>query len=169
MDLISSLSEMLGVPADSAQALAGSVLGNVQDAVRGDDDSAADELGEAIPELEGWKGKAASMLGGGGGSTGGGLGGLLGAAGSAFGGGSGGGLGGALGSLGSNAAGIAGVVAVLGRLGIDEGAPTISADNVGRNDGAPFFGGKTDSSPPDRARHAPSPPSSPPDGRRGAA
>jgi len=32
----------------------------------------------------------------------------------------------------------------------------------------PFFGGKTDSSPPVRARHGPSPPSSPPDGRRGA-
>ena len=57
----------------------------------------------------------------------------------------------------------------LGLGACDLPAPTISADNVGRNDGAPFFGGKTDSSPPDRARHAPSPPSSPPDGRRGAA
>ncbi len=54
MDLIATLSEKLGVPTDSAQALAGSVLGGVQDAVGGDDEDAAAQFGDAIPELDGF-------------------------------------------------------------------------------------------------------------------
>ncbi len=144
MDLIATLSEKLGVPTDSAQALAGSVLGGVQDAVGGDDEDAAAQFGDAIPELDGWKGKAAGLLGGGDSEPSGGLGGLLGAAGSALGGGSGGGLGGLLGAAGESAAGIAGVVAILGKLGIDESKATLVApllSGAGGDDGGSSGGG----------------------------
>ena len=130
MNLIATLTEKLGVPSEPAEALAGTLLGGVQDAVRGDDDAAANELGQAIPELEGWKAKAASLVEGDKAESGG-LGGLLGSVAPALGGGSSGGLlGGALGALAGGGAEIAGVVAILGKLGIDEGKATLVAPIV---------------------------------------
>ena len=117
MDLITELGSKLGIGEDKAQAIAGTVMGMVSGAVKGEHgDSAAAQVEAAVPEMGDWKERAAGLLGGA--AAGGGLGGMLG--GLAGGGGAGGLLGGALSSLGGGqAADIAGLIAVLSKLGID--------------------------------------------------
>ncbi len=105
MELVEALTTALGTDPGKAQAVAGGLLGAVQDAVaqKAGPDAAA-KLGEAVPELAGWKGAAAALLGGGaagGGAAQGALGGLLGGA---LGGGGSAGAGGLLGALGGAAA-----------------------------------------------------------------
>ncbi len=130
MDFIRELSTQLGVEAPKAEAVAGSLLGMVQQQLGDTTDATA--LGKAVPELGQWQASAASLLGGSGGGGGAGaLGGLLGggggeavagALGGLLGGGGGGGaggLGGALGGLLGGAGGELGAIAgLLGKLGI---------------------------------------------------
>ena len=91
MDLIGTLASTLGVESSTAQALAGTVLGKVQEEVADNAGAdAASQVADAVPELSGWQEKAAALAGGGGGggllgALGGG-GGLLGAAAEAIGG-----------------------------------------------------------------------------------
>jgi hypothetical protein len=121
MDLINSLAGAVGIDNDQAQALAGTVLGGVQDAVGENDQGAAAQLGEAVPELDGWKGTAASMLGGGGGGGGGLLGSLTS-------GGGGGLLGAAAGALGGEQAqDTAAIVGVLAQFDVDADKATLVA------------------------------------------
>ncbi len=127
MDFIRELSTQLGVETPQAEAVAGGLLGLVQQRLGNTTDSAA--LGKAVPELGQWQASAASLLGGAGAGAGG-LGGLLGggggealagALGELLGGGGGGagGLGGALGGLLGGAGGELGAIAgLLGKLGI---------------------------------------------------
>ena len=68
MDLISQLAGALGVPATTAQAVAGTVLGKVKEGLG--DAPEAGKLDEAIPELGGWQKAAAGVMGGAGGSGG---------------------------------------------------------------------------------------------------
>lgn len=134
MDFIGAISKQLGIPEDMAQAAAGATLGMVQKTVADSgEESAAAAMSDAIPELSGWKAKAAQeatpaedtrdigdILGGlmsGGGDSGGGAGGLLGALG-------GGGAGGLLGGLaqqlgGPEAKQMSALVGVFGKLGVD--------------------------------------------------
>lgn len=137
MDFIRELSTQLGVEAPKAEAVAGGLLGLVQQRLGDTTDAAA--LGKAVPELGQWQASAASLLGGSSGGGGGGalggllgggggealagaLGGLLGgggAGGGGPGGGGAGGLGGALGGLLGGAGGELGAIAgLLGKLGI---------------------------------------------------
>ncbi|MFT4627541.1 MAG: hypothetical protein ACI8PZ_006227 [Myxococcota bacterium] len=86
MDLITSLSSALGVDSSKAQALAGLVMGQVQEEVaeNGDPGQAAQVAG-AVPELDAWKEKAAELAESPTDSGGGLMGGLMGAASSGLG------------------------------------------------------------------------------------
>ncbi len=67
MDLVKILAAQLGVDPNQAQAVAGAVLGQVQQvATSQGDESSAEAIGAAVPELGDWKQKAASSLGVGG-------------------------------------------------------------------------------------------------------
>ncbi|RME20388.1 MAG: hypothetical protein D6798_20570, partial [Deltaproteobacteria bacterium] len=67
MDLISQLAGTLGVDDAKAQAVAGAVLGRVQaEVAESGGDEAAEQFSGAVPELAGWKEKAASLVDGGG-------------------------------------------------------------------------------------------------------
>jgi hypothetical protein len=129
MDLIGQLSQQLGVDSQRAQGLAGSLLKLLQGTVKekmGPD--AADQMGKAIPEMNGWEQAAAQAPqpeSGGGGGLMGALGGLMGGQGSSQ---SGGGLMGALGgALGGQAGEVAGVVALLQRFNLDAGKASLVA------------------------------------------
>ncbi len=119
MDLISTLAGTLGVNPEQAEAVAGSVLGGVSDAVKDRfDDDTASGLEAAVPELAGWKDKAAALLGGGD-SEPAESGGLLGGAAGMLG-GAGGLLGAAAGALGGDGLkDVAAVAGILDKLGID--------------------------------------------------
>ncbi|WP_257458631.1 DUF2780 domain-containing protein [Archangium lipolyticum] len=129
MDLIGQLSQQLGVDSNQAQGLAGSLLKLVQGTVKEKlGAQAADQMGQAIPEMQGWEQQAARQApqgGSGGGGLLGGLGGLLGGQGQS--GGGGGGLMGALGGLGGQAGEVAGIVALLQRFNIDAGKASLVA------------------------------------------
>lgn len=123
MDLIAEISSKMGVDGQAAQALAGTLLDTAKNQVGeqlGQEEAAKMEA--AIPELEGWRGQAAAMLGSGGGDSGGAGGGLLGGALGALTGGGGGGLAGALGGAlggaagGSDAGGLGALLPLLGKL-----------------------------------------------------
>lgn len=126
MDFIGQLSQQLGVDSPQAQGLAGSLLKLVQGTVKEKMGSeAADQMGQAIPEMQGWQQQAeaqpaqAQQPESGGGLMGalGGLGGLLGGQGQGASGG--GGLMGALGGAMGQAGEVAGVVALLQRFNLD--------------------------------------------------
>lgn len=115
MDFIGQLAGALGVAPDQAKAVAGTVLGAAKGAVSSEhgDDTAA-QLDQAVPELADWQSKADDVMAEEAPAAGG-LGGMLGGL------ASGGGLGALAGAVGgAQAKDIAGVVAVLGKLGIDE-------------------------------------------------
>nr|BDT32851.1 DUF2780 domain-containing protein [Myxococcus sp. MH1] len=122
MDLIGQLSQQLGVDGTQAQGLAGGLLKLVQGTVKeklGAD--TADQLGQAIPEMDTWQ-KAAPAAEPEGGGLMGALGGLMG--------GQGGGAGGLLGALGGAAAQgaeVAAVVSLLGRFNLDASKATLVA------------------------------------------
>ncbi len=122
MDLIGQLSQQLGVDGTQAQGLAGSLLklvqGTVQEKVGPD---AARQMGQAIPEMQGWQQQAAQAPAGDGGGLMGALGGMLGGA------GGGGGLMGALGGAAAHAGEVAGMVAILQRFNLDAGKATLVA------------------------------------------
>jgi hypothetical protein len=126
MDFIGQLSQQLGVDSTQAQGLAGSLLKLVQGTVKeklGAD--AADQMGQAIPEMQGWQqaaGAAAAPPAGSGGGMMGALGGLLGGQGP-----SGGGLMGALGGTMGQASEVAGLVALLQRFNLDAGKASLVA------------------------------------------
>jgi hypothetical protein len=131
MDFIGQLSQQLGVDSNQAQGLAGSLLGLVQGTVKeklGPD--AAEQVGQAVPEMQGWQqaAGAAAPQGGGGGLMGA-LGGMMGGGQGASGGAAGmlGALGGALGGAAAQAGEVAGVVALLGRFNIDAGKASLVA------------------------------------------
>ncbi|HEX8822738.1 MAG TPA: DUF2780 domain-containing protein [Archangium sp.] len=134
MDFIGQLSQQLGVDSNQAQGVAGSLLKLVQGTVKeklGAD--AADQMGQSIPEMQGWQQAAQAQTppagsGGGGGLMGalGGLGGMLGGQ-AQSGGGGGGGLMGALGGAMGHAGEVAGVVALLQRFNIDAGKASLVA------------------------------------------
>jgi hypothetical protein len=132
MDFIGQLSQQLGVDNNQAQGLAGSLLKLVQGTVKEKlGPEAADQVGQSIPELQGWQQAAQAQApaesgGGGGGLMGalGGLGGMLGGQGQS---GGGGGLMGALGGAVGQAGEVAGVVALLGRFNIDAGKASLVA------------------------------------------
>lgn len=64
MDLITGLTKTLDVSADQAEALAGALLGSLQQQLRAAGATAhAERVAEAIPELPGWKRRAAAALG----------------------------------------------------------------------------------------------------------
>ena len=114
MDLIATLSSQLGLAPNQAEGLAGGLLGKLEEQVSaklGGADAAA--LRSGLPELEGWKAKAAALGAGEGG--GGGLGGLLGAAGGLLGGATG--LGGSAGGL-----DLASLVQLASKVGLSPGA-----------------------------------------------
>ena len=142
MDFIGAISKQLGIPENMAQAAAGATLGMVQKTVsESGEESAASAIGQAIPELDGWKAKAAEeatpaedtrdigdILGGlmSGGDAGGAAAGLMGAL------GGGGGAGGLLGGLaqqlgGPEAKQMAALVGVFGKLGIDPAKAAMAA------------------------------------------
>ncbi|MCB9763040.1 MAG: hypothetical protein H6739_24785 [Alphaproteobacteria bacterium] len=131
MDLISTLASTVGIDKTQAQALAGSVLGSVQSAVAEEaGEGTAAQLGEAVPELGGWKAQAAKLLGDkpAAAPAAGGLGGLGGLLGGLAGGGAGGLLGAAAGALGGQAAkDTAAIVTILGRFDIDAGKAALVA------------------------------------------
>lgn len=123
MDLIAEISSKLGVDGQAAQALAGTLLDTAKNQVGeqlGQDEAAKMEA--AIPELDGWRGQAAALLGGDGGASEASGGGLLGSALGALSGGGGGGLAGALGgalggaSGGGDAGGLGALLPLLGKL-----------------------------------------------------
>lgn len=132
MDFIGQLSQQLGVDSNQAQGLAGSLLKLVQGTVKEKmGPEAADQMGQAIPEMQGWQQAAAqaqqtSRPESGGGLMGalGGLGGLLGGQGQS---GGGGGLMGALGGAVGQASEVAGVVALLQRFNLDAGKASLVA------------------------------------------
>ncbi|PTL80467.1 DUF2780 domain-containing protein [Vitiosangium sp. GDMCC 1.1324] len=131
MDFIGQLSQQLGVDSNQAQGLAGSLLKLVQGTVQEKmGPQAADQLGQAIPEMQGWQQQAEAQTqqggaGEGGGLMGalGGLGGLLGGQGQSGGGGLMGALGGAMGQAGE----VAGLVALLQRFNLDAGKASLVA------------------------------------------
>jgi hypothetical protein len=134
MDFIGQLSQQLGVDNNQAQGLAGSLLKLVQGTVKEKmGTEAADQMGQSIPEMQGWQQAAQAQApaesggGGGGGLMGalGGLGGMLGGQGQS--GGGGGGLMGALGGAMGHAGEVAGVVALLQRFNIDAGKASLVA------------------------------------------
>jgi len=132
MDFIGQLSQQLGVDNQQAQGLAGSLLKLVQGTVKEKmGPEASDQLGQSIPEMQGWQqaaqAQAPAESGGGGGLMGalGGLGGMLGGQGQS--GGGGGGLMGALGGAMGHAGEVAGVVALLQRFNIDAGKASLVA------------------------------------------
>jgi hypothetical protein len=133
MDLIGQLSQQLGVDSNQAQGLAGSLLKLVQGTVKEKlGAQAAEQMGQAIPEMQGWEQQAARQAPQGGAGEGGGLMGALGGLGGLLGGqgqsgGGGGGLRGALGGLGGQAGEVAGVVALLQRFNIDAGKASLVA------------------------------------------
>lgn len=154
MQLIEQLSQQLGVDGDKAQALAGALLGSVQNAVTEKvSASAGEQVAAAVPELGAWKDKAGALLGGGGDEGGSGLGGMLGAL-AGGGGGGGGGMGGMLGALAGgsddkqeggaglgdmlgalaggsgSSAGPAMLIAVLGKIGVDSDKASMIAPIV---------------------------------------
>jgi hypothetical protein len=120
MDFIGQLSQQLGVDSNQAQGLAGSLLELVQGTVKEKmGPEAADQMGQAIPEMQGWQQQAeAQTQPESGGGLMGALGGLLGGQGQSSGGG-GGGLMGALGGAMGQAGEVAGVVALLQRFNLD--------------------------------------------------
>ncbi|MCY1076280.1 hypothetical protein OV287_17520 [Archangium sp. miwbw1] len=133
MDFIGQLSQQLGVDSQQAQGLAGSLLGLVRGTVKEKmGPEAADQLGQAIPEMQGWQQQAeaqtqqAAQPESGGGLMGalGGLGGLLGGQGQSSG---GGGLMGALGGAMGQAGEVAGLVALLQRFNLDAGKASLVA------------------------------------------
>jgi hypothetical protein len=135
MDFIGQLSQQLGVDNNQAQGLAGSLLKLVQGTVKEKlGTQAAEQLGQSIPEMQGWQqaaqapAPAESGGGGGGGLMGalGGLGGMLGG-GQGQSSGGGGGLMGALGGAVGHAGEVAGVVALLQRFNIDAGKASLVA------------------------------------------
>lgn len=127
MDFIGQLSQQLGVDSQQAQGVAGSLLKLVQGTVKEKmGPQAADQMGQAIPEMQGWQQQAEAQTAqaqqqpeSGGGLMGalGGLGGLLGGQGQGQSGG--GGLMGALGGAMGQAGEVAGVVALLQRFNLD--------------------------------------------------
>ena len=127
MDLIAQLAGTLGLEENQAQALAGTVIGGVQNAVADEDPEKAAQIGSAVPELGDWKSTAGSLLGGGEKESGGGLGGLLG--------GLAGGGGGAAGLLGAAAGALGGqeakdtlaVVGILNKFDVDAGKAAMVA------------------------------------------
>lgn len=130
MDLIGQLTQHLGVNSQQAQGLAGTVLGLVQGTVKeklGED--AARQVGDAVPELQGWQQAAQAATPPA--DTGGGM---LGALGGMLGGGtSQGGLGGMLGALGgaaSQAGDVAALVSLAQRFNIDPSKVTLVAPLV---------------------------------------
>jgi hypothetical protein len=134
MDFIGQLSQQLGVDSQQAQGLAGSLLKLVQGTVKEKmGPQAADQMGQAIPEMQGWQQQAeartaqAQQPESGGGLMGalGGLGGLLGGQGQGQSGG--GGLLGALGGAVGQAGEVAGVVALLQRFNLDAGKAALVA------------------------------------------
>ncbi|MED5371745.1 MAG: hypothetical protein VX899_12065 [Myxococcota bacterium] len=136
MDLIGQLAGQLGIEEKQAQALAGTVIGGVQNAVKDEEggEQKAAEIAEAVPELGDWKSQAGDLLGGGGEASQGGMGGLLGAAAGALGGGgqSGGGMGGLLGAAagalgGQEAKDTVAVVAVLSEFDVEPGKAALVA------------------------------------------
>jgi hypothetical protein len=131
MDFIGQLSQQLGVDSNQAQGLAGSLLGLVQGTLKeklGPD--AAEQLGKAVPEMQGWQqaAGAAAPQGAGGGLMGA-LGGMMGGGQGQSGGAAGmlGALGGALGGAASHAGEVAGVVALLGRFNLDASKASLVA------------------------------------------
>jgi hypothetical protein len=129
MDFIGQLSQQLGVDSQQAQGLAGSLLKLVQGTVKEKmGPQAADQMGQAIPEMQGWQQQAeaqatqAPQPESGGGLMGA-LGGLLGGQGQSGGGGLMGALGGAMGQAGE----VAGVVALLQRFNLDAGKAALVA------------------------------------------
>jgi hypothetical protein len=63
MDLIRSLASSVGIQEDQAQALAGSLLGKIQNSVKDEaGDAPAQELAKAIPELGSWQQKAQQLV-----------------------------------------------------------------------------------------------------------
>lgn|GEM_PF-1249361 len=113
MDLIGQLSQQLGVDGTQAQGLAGGLLKLVQGTVKeklGPD--TANQLGQAIPEMDRWQQAAPPAEPEGGGLMGA-LGGLMGGQGGA------GGLMGALGGAAAQGAEVAAVVSLLGRFNLD--------------------------------------------------
>lgn len=134
MDFIGQLSQQLGVDSQQAQGLAGSLLKLVQGTVKEKmGPQAADQMGQAIPEMQGWQQQAEAQTAqaqqpeSGGGLMGalGGLGGLLGGQGQGQSGG--GGLMGALGGAMGQAGEVAGVVALLQRFNLDAGKAALVA------------------------------------------
>ncbi|WNG35231.1 hypothetical protein F0U61_17360 [Archangium violaceum] len=134
MDFIGQLSQQLGVDSNQAQGLAGSLLKLVQGTVKEKmGPQAADQMGQAIPEMQGWQQQAEAQTSqaqqpeSGGGLMGalGGLGGLLGGQGQGQSGG--GGLMGALGGAMGQASEVAGVVALLQRFNLDAGKASLVA------------------------------------------
>ena len=124
MDLIGQLSQQLGVNGTQAQGLAGSLLKLVQGTVKeklGPD--ASDQMGQAIPEMEGWQQapsttsapQTAPDAGGG----------LMGALGNLMS-GQEGGTGGMMSALGQ-AGDVAAVVSLLGRFNIDASKASLVA------------------------------------------
>lgn len=111
MELIDALAHQLNLDPVKAQALAGGVLGVVQNALADRAGPASvQQLEAAVPELPAWKQAAETQMGADApGASEGGLGGLLGSA---------------LGSLGGSLGGTVGAVALLapmlGKLGISE-------------------------------------------------
>lgn len=127
MDFIGQLSQQLGVDSHQAQGLAGSLLKLVQGTVKEKmGPEAADQMGQAIPEMQGWQQQAearqAAQPEAGGGLMGT-LGGLLGGQGASSGGGLMGALGGAVGQAGE----VAGLVALLQRFNLDAGKASLVA------------------------------------------
>ncbi|WP_426747191.1 DUF2780 domain-containing protein [Myxococcus faecalis] len=121
MDLIGQLSQQLGVDGTQAQGLAGGLLKLVQGTVKeklGAD--TADQLGQAIPEMDTWQ-KAAPPAEPEGGGLMGALGGLMGGQSGA------GGLLGALGGAAAQGAEVAAVVSLLGRFNLDASKATLVA------------------------------------------
>ncbi|MFT5586449.1 MAG: hypothetical protein ACI9VR_004048 [Cognaticolwellia sp.] len=126
MDLIAQLAGTLGLEENQAKALAGTVIGGVQNAVADEDPEKAAQIGNAVPELSGWQSAAGSLLGGGEKSGGGGLGGLLG--GMTGGGGAGGLLGAAAGAFGGQEAkDTLAVVGILNQFDVDAGKAAMVA------------------------------------------
>ena len=128
MDLIGQLASTMGIDETQAQALAGGVLGAVkgqmQEQVGGE---AAAQLDAAVPELGGWAASAESVLGAANASSsadGGMLGGLMSMAGS----GVGNQLLGAV--AGEQAQQTAMLIALAGKLGIDESKAGLAAPLV---------------------------------------
>ena len=125
MDFISKLSSTLGLDPEQTQAVAGTVLGAVQNQASPED---AEQLAAAVPELSTWKQAAEATAE----APSSGLGGLLGSASGLLGGGGAGGLLGAVAGAvgGQSAQDMAGVAAVLSRFGVDASQAQLVAPMV---------------------------------------